>query len=130
MKHGNEGFNPKGAGFGGGAGFGVSGSGFNVGGSDLPDPLANVDYTGNVGVDAARELTALQEGMKARAKAERKRHAAAVDTEFWFAVYFADREEKENFLKAAGVVVAMMGDKYIDGRKLAQVLKIEYEHGE
>lgn len=125
MKLGNDGFKPKGGGFGAPGGFGVPGGGFGLN-TTKEDPLAGVEYTGHVGDDAAAELAALKEGMRERARKERKRHAAAVDGEYWFAVYFGTRAEKDRFLKAAGVVAAMMGDKYIDGRKLATVLGIEY----
>ena len=43
------------------------------------------------------------------------------DSEFWFAVAFKDRETKEAFLKEFGI--DKLGDKYIDGGKLAKLLR-------
>lgn len=120
------GFEMNGQGFstGGGFSFGQQG-GFSTQGEQADDPLADVEYTDNLAVDCGREFDALQKGFADRAKAERKRFKQATDSEYWFAVCFESREEKEKFLKAAGVVVSMMGDKYIDGRKLAQVLGVD-----
>lgn len=99
---------------------------FSIGGANAaPDPLENVEYTGDLAKDCGAETAALQEGFAKRAKAEKDRFTKATDSEFWFAVCFESREEKEAFLKAAMVNTRMLGDKYIDGRKLAQVLGVE-----
>lgn len=45
------------------------------------------------------------------------------DTEFWFAVYFATRDEKESFLRAVKLIDH--GDKYIDGRVFAETLGVK-----
>lgn len=104
----------------------TSSSGFSFGGGvGAPDPLADVEYTNDLAKDAASEMSALEEGFKSRAQKERDRFQKATDSEFWFAVCFTSREEKEAFLKAAKVNKKFMGDKYIDGRKLAQILGIE-----
>lgn len=105
----------------------VAKTGFSMQGGGVDDPLADVDYTDNLAEDCGREFEALQKGFKARAKAERDRFTRATDSEFWFAVCFETREEKEAFLRAAGVKKQIMGDKYLDGRKLAQVLKINMD---
>lgn len=120
--------------------FSFNGSGFGQGGGfsmqpQADDPLENVEYTGDLPADCGAEFEALQEsfeerknreGMAARAKAERERFQKATDSEFWFAVCFEDRDEKERALKALKVNKRMMGDKYLDGRKLMQVLGLEY----
>lgn len=107
--------------------FGNSGGGFGVGSNagGVPDPLADVEYTDKLDVDSASELSALQEGFASRGRKERERFRAATDSEFWFAVCFKTREEKEAFLKAAKVHKSLMGDKYIDGVKLAKILGID-----
>lgn len=119
------GFNVKG-------GFGSGKQGFGAGGGD--DPLEDVEYTGDLAADCGREFDALQEsfeervnreGMAERAKAERDRFRKATDSEFWFAVCFTTREEKEAFLSAAKVRKNILGDKYLDGKRFAQVLGIE-----
>lgn len=103
------------------------GKSFNFGGSGgVEDPLAGVEYSDDLAVDSAREMSALQDGFAKRAKAERARFNRVTDSEYWFAVCFESREEKDRFLKAVGVHKKMMGDKYLDGRKLAKILGIDY----
>lgn len=101
-----------------------TGGGFAVGkaASSGDDPLADLEYTGDLGEDTAIEFSALQKGFESRAKAERDRFQNAVDTEFWFAVCFKTRADKENFLKQARINKRLMGDKYIDGHKWGQML--------
>lgn len=98
-------------------------------GAQTPDPLAAVEYTGNVEEDSKAEFSALDQAYRDRAKAEADRFTAATDSEFWFAVCFKDRDEKERFLRAAGVKVRLMGDKYLSGRDLAAVLGIDMREG-
>jgi len=90
-----------------------------------PDPLAAVEYTDDLGADAATEFTALEQGYRDRARAEASRFKRATDSEFWVAVCFTTREEKEAFLRAAGL--AHLGDKYLDGRDVADVLDIDLD---
>ena len=85
------------------------------------NPLAKVEYTGDVQEDAAAELTELQRAYRERAKAESNRFADATDSEFWFAVCFRDRAEKDAFLAEFGV--ERLGDKYVDGALLAKALR-------
>lgn len=99
---------------------------FSIGGAgQAEDPLADVEYTDDLAVDAGNELSELQKGFKQRADAEKDRFIKATDSEYWFAVCFESRQEKEAFLKAARIGKKMMGDKYIDGQKLAKVLGID-----
>lgn len=120
-------FEMKGQGFPTGGGFNFGGGGFSAKNDSVDDPLAEVEYTDKLEVDCGREFEALQKGFADRAKAERKRFRQATDSEYWFAVCFESREEKEKFLKSAGVIKSMMGDKYLDGRKLAQILGVDME---
>lgn len=90
-------------------------------GKRAPDPLADVEYTGDLSEDAARELTAMEQAYRERAKAEADRFRAATDSEFWFAVCFTSREEKEAFLAEFGL--GGLGDKYLDGREVTKVLR-------
>lgn len=87
-----------------------------------PDPLAPVQYSGDLAQDAASEFTALEQGYRDRAKAESDRFKRATDSEFWVAVCFTTREEKEAFLAAANLDT--IGDKYLDGRAVADTLGI------
>lgn len=59
--------------------------------------------------------------------AGRKQQAQAIelanDTEYWFAMYFQSREQKEVFLQAMNWF--SHGDKYIDGQFAAKIMGIE-----
>lgn len=88
-----------------------------------PDPLEDVEYGDNTAENAAAELTAMQKAYRERAAAESKRHFAATDSRFWFAVAFEDHEAKNRFLKAAGLEA---GIQYITGDLFAAALGIEF----
>jgi len=90
-----------------------------------PNPLADVEYTGDLEKDSAAELTATLAGFKARRSREDRRFTAATDSEFWFAVCFRSREDKEAFL--AALPGSGGDDKYLDGYELAARLGIELE---
>ena len=79
-------------------------------GKPAPDPLADVDYSG--------DLAAYRQ----RAKTEADRFRAATDSEYWVAVCFKTREDKERFLAGAGLLD--YGDKYLDGYIAAKKLGI------
>ncbi len=102
-------------------------AGFIAKAGQAPDPLAGVEYTGNVEKDAAAELSALEAAFRERRKDEDKRFKQATDSEFWFAACFPSRESKDAFLSAVGA--ARLGDKYIDGVALAKILGIELDLG-
>jgi hypothetical protein len=87
-----------------------------------PDPLAEVEYTGDLAADSAAELDAVQQGFRDRTKREDERFRLATDSEYWFVLCFKSREDKEAFLKAAGLMA--VGDKYLDGYAVAHVLGI------
>lgn len=84
----------------------------------LPDPLASVDYTGDLAEDGARELSALDKAFKENAKDEKRKHQKVIDTEYWVALCFESREQKEAFLQAVNLFA--QGDKYLDGRLFAK----------
>lgn len=88
---------------------------------NLRDPLDGVPVTGDMQVDSAAELTAMEQAYRDRAKAEAKRFTDATDSEYWFAVCFTSREEKDQFLAEFGL--AKVGDKYLDGHQVAAQLR-------
>ena len=90
-----------------------------------PDPLAGVEYTGDREVDSAAELTALQVAHRGRAERERGRFEQATDSEHWVALCFRSRDHKEAFLAAVNAVA--LGDKYVDGHRLADLMGIDLE---
>jgi len=87
-----------------------------------PDPLTDVDYTGDLQEDTAREFTALEQGYRDRAKNEADRFKRATDSEYWFAVCFTSREEKNAFLDRLGLTP--IGDKYLPGDAVAAALNL------
>jgi hypothetical protein len=78
---------------------------------------------GEIEQATADELSELLGGFKARAKAEQKRFELATDSEYWFAVCFQTREQKDAFLEA--VDWYQHGDKYLDGAFVAKQLNIK-----
>lgn len=87
------------------------------------DPLAGVEYSGNVETDALREADVLYSELKAARKQQSDRVRAISDSEYWFAVCFRDRASKDAFLRQ--VNATRLGDKYIDGHALARLLKVD-----
>ena len=87
-------------------------------------PLDTMEYTGNPEADSKKEaeltLEALQN--KERKKALREKLRLTTDSEYWCALCFETREQKDAFLKAIGVYE--LGDKYIDGQAVAQRMGI------
>ncbi|WGH92105.1 hypothetical protein QDX21_07115 [Auritidibacter ignavus] len=91
----------------------------------VENPLDSVEYTGDLEKDSASELTAIQKGFRERKEREKDRFVEATDSEFWFAVCFKNRGHKEKFLKAIDALP--IGDKYLDGYKLAKLLGVDLE---
>lgn len=89
----------------------------------VKDPLADVPYGNGIEKDSEAELSALLAGFKDRAKQEADRFRLATDSEYWFAVCFASREQKERFLQVMDWI--KYGDKYLDGTVLAEKHNIE-----
>ena len=88
-----------------------------------PDPLADVEYTGDLATDSTAELDALARGFRERTAREDERFRLATDSEFWFVLCFRSREEKDTFLRAARLV--HIGDKYLNGRAAASALGVD-----
>ncbi len=73
----------------------------------------------------ADDMSGILTAFKERAQDENARLLDATDSEFWFAVCFQTREQKEEFLKKMGLLD--IGDKYLDGLKVAAKLGIKLE---
>ena len=86
-----------------------------------PDPLADVEYTGDLSADSAAELSAMEQAYRARAAGEAKRFTQATDSEFWVCVVFEDRQAKEDFL--AEFTLAPLGNKYLIGSAVVKKLR-------
>ena len=79
--------------------------------------------TGSVQGNARAELKAIQTGFMERLLKERQRTIDKFDTEYWVALIFETREQKETFLAALDITIEE-GDKYVDGYVIARKLKI------
>ena len=70
---------------------------------------------------AKRELSELESAFKRRAEAER--FMLATDSEYWVAICFQTRDQKEEFLRALDLI--RHGDKYLDGWTVAKKLGVQ-----
>jgi len=114
-----------------------------------PDPLAELEYTGDVGTDALAEADVLmhafesaeakakRKGFQARAKAETKRASEATDSDFYLVPCFQTAAQKFAFLEALGLHPKgqpahrrrFPGD-YIDGRLIVKAINRLIDRGE
>lgn len=106
-----------------------TGDGLLLGADEIsltPDPGQAQSPQGLRGVDieaeAAAEVTEVLAGFKNRAKREDQRFTDATDSEFWIAVCFQTREQKEEFLQKLDLL--QYGDKYLDGMLVAAQLGV------
>jgi hypothetical protein len=82
------------------------------------DPLAGLEPKDDIGEDAKQEMDTFRAEFSKLAKSEVDGAILANDSEFWCALVFQTREQKEAFLKAMGWI--KNGDKYIDGQWAAK----------
>jgi hypothetical protein len=89
-----------------------------------PSPLDSLEYTGNPEKDSRQEIALSLEALqnKERKKALREHMRLTTDSEYWCALCFETREQKEAFLKAINIYHE--GDKYLDGLDMARRLGI------
>lgn len=66
------------------------------------------------------ELSEVEKGFRERMKQENNRFRDMCDTEYWFCVCFTSREQREEFMKKAGLPT---DEKYIDGREMAKAFR-------
>jgi hypothetical protein len=88
---------------------------------DENSDLSDVDIE-QVALDEVNEVLA---GFKSRAKQENQRLDDVTDSEFWFAMCFQTRAQKDEFLEKAGW--EELGDKYLDGMAVAEIMDIKLE---
>lgn len=89
-------------------------------------PVPNPGPAKPADVEAKEELSEVLQGLKTRQLAESRRRLEATDSEFWCALCFETRAQKEEFLRKLGVLAH--GDKYLDGRLVAEKLGIVLEN--
>ena len=70
-----------------------------------------------------KKVAEIRTAFMQRTKNEAARVELVTDTEFWCCLCFETRDQKDNFLKAAGLFD--IGDKYLDGRQVARKLGID-----
>jgi hypothetical protein len=87
------------------------------------NPLEDFEPTGDLETDATNEVSEVLAGFKQRARAEQDRFELATDSEFWFAVCFQSREQKEVFLQALNWF--QHGDKYLNGNLIADAIGVD-----
>lgn len=102
------------------------GSGVSFGGGigfeKTTDPLAGVEYTGDMEADCLAELSALYASFQLAKPPKRLRDVT--DSDIWFALVFPDRDAKDKFLKDRDLV--KLGDKYLDGAAVAKRLGVSF----
>jgi hypothetical protein len=112
-----------------GGGLSLSEEGLTLDESEAPDPddpLAglNADNNAKSTEDGmAADLEVIESAFAKRGKHDLKRFELVTDTEYWFALHFDTREQKEAFLKVLGWD-SLDSDKYLDGVELARRLGI------
>lgn len=79
----------------------------------------------NAEADSVAELNELQQAFKDRAEADQQRFVEATDSEYWFAVCFQTREQKEEFLRKTGL--GETDEKYLNGLEVARKLGVAIE---
>lgn len=88
-----------------------------------PSPTEGEDYSKESLLDECeKEQSEVLDGFKARQDAEQDRLVNTIDSEYWFAVCFLNREQKDRFLEALGL--DGLGDKYLDGLEVAKRMKV------
>lgn len=89
----------------------------------LPDKPGAVKAAIADPIEAAQEvITAAQQAFREKNKREQERFLDVTDSEYWCAVCFRTREQKEAFLEAMKLLD--QADKYIDGIALARQLQL------
>lgn len=90
-----------------------------------PEPKGQIISVDDLEKEAAAESFAILDAFKKRAADENARLTDATDSEFWIAMCFQTREQKDEFLRKANF--DKFGDKYLDGMKVAEQMGIKLE---
>lgn len=90
-----------------------------------PNPLKDLDLDGTPEERADQEISAALQHILDEKKLRRDQYRTMVDHEFWCAICFQNREQKERFLSLLGLTD--LGEKYLDGLKVAERLNVDIE---
>lgn len=101
----------------------LAGSGITLAGRD--DDLEPMPGPEEAEAEALAEVSEILSGFRGRAKREDQRFVDATDSEYWVAICFQTRDQKEEFLQKAKW--ADLGDKYLDGMAVAKVMGIKLQ---
>lgn len=91
----------------------------------IPNPLDRLDLSDDPEEAAEQEVSAALQHILDEKKKRRDAYRDMLDHEFWFAICFQNRRQKDEFLKAVGW--DKIGDKYLDGLKVAAALEVPIE---
>jgi hypothetical protein len=80
---------------------------------------------GTLEADTADDLAHLMSTMKGRERVERNRFLEATDSEYWVALCFQTRAQKDDFLRRMDLID--LGDKYLDGLDVAARMGLQME---
>ncbi len=83
-----------------------------------------VPITGNYETDTEAELSETLRRFKESSKSEENTKEKNASTEYWFATYFASKQQRDLFLTALGLLEKLQ-DQYIDGHSLARAIGVD-----
>lgn len=91
--------------------------------ADVQSPVEGMTYTDDPETDAKEEISRTLQALRENEKLRRNQYTEMVDTEFWCAICFQSRGQKDEFLEKLGLL--RHGDKYLDGLFVARVLGVD-----
>lgn len=75
------------------------------------------------------EVSEVLAAFRKRAKEEEAQKAKNISTDYWFAVYFASQEQRDQFLSALNLIERLEREgldyQYIDGQTLAETVGVQ-----
>lgn len=93
---------------------------------DEGDPLEDVDYQENdLEHSADSEMSEILRQLKEKRKAQADTFRVARDPEYWVALCFQSREQKDEFLQKIGW--ADLGDKYLNGLEVCRRANVDID---
>lgn len=87
-----------------------------------PDPLAGRSFSEDLEAASVEQLDAIQEGFRARAKAEADRFKSQTGTGYYFTIVFQSEEQASAFLAGVGLA---NNERFVDGLELAAALAVD-----
>lgn len=91
----------------------------------IENPLDKIDLDGTPEERADAEVSAALQHILDEKQKRRDQYRTMVDHEFWVAICFQNRDQKERFIELMGWTD--LGNKYIDGLKVAERLNVAIE---